>query len=177
MPTTDPTRRESPLSKSTMSALNKAGEIKARSEKEAFESSLYFICTKNIESPIEQILYIALSTIKDVYWGSDSLTIQYQQEIGKYRVDFEVICTSISGGGKRVVVECDSQAFHERTEQERRYEKARDRFLQKQGYRAFHYTGKEIIEQPFRIASEIVAFVCDEEFEHVFGCYENYANA
>lgn len=65
---------------------------------------------------------------------------------------------------KVVIIECDSQQFHERTEPERRYEKARDRFLQVEGYKIFHYTGASIKNNSLDIAKEIIAYVldCDE---------------
>jgi len=31
----------------------------------------------------------------------------------------------------------------------------RDRFIQSQGLKIFHYTGKEITDDPFRVAGEI----------------------
>ena len=94
------------------------------------------------------------------------LGIKPQKQIGKYRVDFSVYYGTYPTNEKRikapkrsqqhpagmimseVIVECDSQEFHERTERERRYEKARDRYLQSNGFVVFHYTGSEIIKRP-----------------------------
>lgn len=141
-----------------------------------------------IESPIEQILYLAIKTVCRINWcektlentphGSISTGVHVypQYEIGKYRVDFFVEFSRIDYINsdksnvvlkKTLVVECDSQQFHDRTEQERRYEKKRDRFLQKQGHKIFHFTGKEIKDEPFRIAAEIIAFVTDESVEDI----------
>jgi len=61
------------------------------------------------------------------------------------------------------VVECDSQQFHERTEEERRYEKARDRFLQKKGYKIFHYTGADIKSNYKKIVREIIRYALERE--------------
>lgn len=142
----------------------------------------------NIESPIEQILYVSLRALSRITWHeknfentpdgaiSTGLHIFPQYEIGKYRVDFLVEFRhidylssndSINVLKKSVIVECDSQQFHDRTEQERRYEKKRDRFLQQQGYKIFHFTGKEIKDEPFRISAEILAFVTDESAEEI----------
>jgi very-short-patch-repair endonuclease len=130
-----------------------------------------------VDSPIEQALGIALFTVAKMNDLQDAdpldlpnggycvagLTIDPQFEIKPYRVDFRVVFNYPCWKGKEwreeVLVECDSQAFHERTEKERRYEKKRDRFLQKAGYKIFHYTGKEILSSPIKIASEILSFL------------------
>ena len=105
----------------------------------------------NITSPIEQLLYAAMLKTKSMY-GLNDLAISPQKKFGKYFVDFLI------EEDKPVIVECDSQTFHDRTEVERRYEKSRDRFLQKQGIHVFRYTGKEIIENPTKIAEEILEY-------------------
>src|SRR3990167_7649289 len=90
-----------------------------------------------IKSPIEQMLYTALICCREltgiIHWDQHShkdtplhgfygLDIQPQARHGIYRVDFH--CTyadyAMSMKGKRndLVVECDSQEFHERTERE-----------------------------------------------------------
>lgn len=139
----------------------------------------------DITSPIEQYLHVAVRTIAQVLclddFACDSFDGQMwntgfyvlpQHRIDQYRVDFligyktyplrnpsgEYIQTT-----KEVVVECDSQAFHERTEAERRYEKARDRHLQRNGYTVFRYTGKEILQAPFRVAADIIAYIAPHE--------------
>jgi very-short-patch-repair endonuclease len=113
------------------------------------------------------------------------LSISSQVHIGKYRVDFKVgygtylnCAVRIKAPKKiqesnnhtifsEVIVECDSQAFHERNEKERRYEKARDRFLQSNGYCVYHYTGTEIIKRPMEIAAEIISFVTGIDVENI----------
>jgi len=135
-----------------------------------------------IKSPIEQLLYTALKA-SVICTGDDPAQpveiqgkeymigkgIYPQKKIGKYRVDFLVIEYDRGEGKtqtrKSLIVECDSQEWHERTESERRYEKARDRYLQNQGYKVFHYTGKEIIEDAFKIAEEIFRFLDECEIE------------
>ena len=128
-----------------------------------------------MESPIEWIVYISLNTLvklnsdlkiaepietpKGTYSGG--LFIHPQNRIDKYRIDFLISYDMPLWKGKEyrkeVVVECDSQEFHERKEADRRYEKGRDRHIQKRGYRIFRYTGREIIDQPFVVASEILS--------------------
>jgi very-short-patch-repair endonuclease len=117
--------------------------------------------------------------------GVAGLGLNPQKQIGKYHVDFLVWYGTYSSRSSRikapkkvqgsnnemiiseVVVECDSQEFHERSEKERRYEKARDRFLQSNGYAVFRYTGSEIVKRPMEIAAEIISFVTGIDIENL----------
>lgn len=164
------------------SYLNRCGDIIAEFERDSFGYNLaHEFDDLKIESPIEQLLYAALHLVAKLNYidmmdtikvGEVEITgglfVNPQAQIGKYRVDFLVSFTKPCllkqaledpSQSRTVVVECDSQQFHERTEQERRYEKARDRHLLKAGYNSLHFTGKEIIEDPSRIASEVLAHV------------------
>ena len=162
--------------KEVLSVIDKCSKMYATCKEEDFNQSLLDMCCYGTDnSPIEQMLYCAVETVRRVTslpsirpelvngeWHPLGFTITPQFQIDKYRVDFLV---SYSKPVKcdtdilenRVVVECDSQQFHERTEKERRYEKARDRYLYSKGYTVFHFTGKEIIEDPFKVACEVVA--------------------
>lgn len=141
----------------------------------------------HIDSPIEQILYTAMiATAKitstgmaddpfksdDGEWHVLGLHVSPQYQVGKYRADFRVTYEYHSSGGlpltaigprpyaiNAVLVECDSQQFHERSERERRYEKQRDRYFASQGFKVFHFTGSEIVSNPWRVAAEILAEV------------------
>lgn len=133
-----------------------------------------------IDSPIEQLLYAALHFVLDReglvhvsenvvapldYWGSGCHIIS-QYEIGPYKIDFKVSYQTyifIKGNAEcrvnNVLVECDGHEFHDKNESQRRYEKKRDRFLVNQGYKIFHFIGKEIIDDPLSVASEILSSV------------------
>jgi very-short-patch-repair endonuclease len=132
----------------------------------------------DIESPIERIFYSALLCFikyaelpeEDILTTCDSkhflfgIKIISQYEIGKYKVDFLIRWSKIEKGAqktKELIVECDSQEWHERTESERRYEKKRDRYLAKKGYTVYHFTGKEIIENPIKVAADTIHFFYD----------------
>lgn len=139
-----------------------------------------------IESPIERMLYAALVTLGKLENLGETepenngdfvivhgLHISPQYKIGKYRVDFLVSYgidifsipkeKTIFSVGQELVVECDGTEWHERTEKERRYEKERDRFIQTEGYKIFRYTGKEITDAPFKVASEIFTYVVGQK--------------
>lgn len=156
--------------------------------KDGFDIGLYLeYCHYNIISPIEQILLCALRTIINLNYIEEAtrilidgklilegLAIWPQYQIEKYRVDFFMeynLCAHKSPTVKSLIIECDSQEFHERSEEERRYEKARDRFLSAQGYKIFHYTGAEIIKNPLKIAKEILTFLTErEDIQEDYNC-------
>lgn len=166
------------------SFIDTCSEIVGRWASDNFNMSLWQDCigyekneTLNMSSPIEHILYCALGTLGRINHYEDAepieiqgkhyvsgLGINWQKVIGKYRVDFEVF-NSDRSESKTVLVECDSHQFHERTEKERRYEKERDCWLKKQGYTVLRFTGKEIIEDPFNVAAEILSFIVNDSSE------------
>ncbi len=179
------------LPKNVLKVIDEASKIVGNFESDMFNMSKWNECFDcNIYSPIEQILYVAFEAVRQIlsydnddpeeFQGQDvilgmGLTPQYN--IGKYRVDFLAFYGRISGKKyltKQVIVECDSQEFHERTEKERRYEKARDRFFQREGYTALHITGKEIIENPYRVAAEIISFLAGATAEDIMGEVEQF---
>lgn len=126
------------------------------------------------ESPIEELILFALcivcnekaDTVRyraeghefgDLDIGIDAFWIEPQANLGRYRVDFlvEYGAHVRQPEGKRtpyeyewatkgLVLECDGHAFHERTKDQAKRDKERDRELQKMGYLVFHYTGSEI---------------------------------
>jgi len=135
-----------------------------------------------IQSPIEQLFYSAFKTILELNYipthdcfvidGRDrvfGMLIQPQFSIQTYRVDFYIRWFGYNPNGtpepKSVIVECDSQQWHERTEQERRYEKRRDRDLARLGLHTFRFTGKEIKDEPFQPAAEVCSYLTDYSTE------------
>lgn len=136
-----------------------------------------------IISPIERMMYMALWATSRMYGIPDSdpinfgkeaivlygISIKPQYRIGRYRVDFLVtlekrihnnrLARTILDKPMDVIVECDSQEWHERSERERRKEKQRDRYLISKGYRVFHYTGKEITDDALKPADEVIRFI------------------
>lgn len=91
-----------------------------------------------------------------------------QQSIGKYRVDFMLgryssdFETGPIGPTKNIlirlpliVVECDGHDFHEKTKEQARKDKSRDRFLVTRGYRVLRFTGSEIHQDAESCAQEV----------------------
>ncbi|MBU2395733.1 MAG: endonuclease domain-containing protein [Gammaproteobacteria bacterium] len=160
--------------------INKCAEDVGNVKMDTFSYGIHSICLDyEIESPIEQMLLCALKSV--AYFNSiheaepydfngetylDGLSIYPQVKIGRYRCDFEVGYNIVKRNCiqecKAVLVECDSQQFHERNESERRYEKMRDRYFISKGYKTFHFTGSEIVKNPLDVAVEIISYVMDE---------------
>lgn len=170
--------------------LNKCSEIVGKYEQDSFDVNEYFTLIENpIDSPIEQIFRISFQTLtrtnniseydnavspnNDIYMSGISLI--HQVNIGKYRVDFVALYRgSFSDKEKKVIIECDSQQFHDRSERERSYEKQRDRFLQTQGYTVYRFTGSEIIKDSFRCAAEVISFITGYDVKEIEESVINY---
>lgn len=100
-----------------------------------------------------------------------------QYGIGDYRVDFVLI--RIEGNWidwrsesfkvfvlPKVIVECDGHDFHEKDREQAKKDKARDRFLQAEGFRVFRFTGSEIVQDPIKCAQEVNRFFFREAARH-----------
>jgi very-short-patch-repair endonuclease len=127
---------------------------------------------RHCESPIEEIFLekalFSNNGYTDVVWNEFpgafdhehsgfGACFEMQAEIGPYRVDF--LFTTYSDGFKRkLVVECDGHDFHEKTKEQARRDKARDRYFAKHGISVIRFSGSEI----YRDADE-----CKEELETV----------
>lgn len=189
---------ESEIPENVLGYLAKCSGIVGRFHDDIFNQDTWlFIKENGIASPIEQLLYCALSTAQKLSFIPDlnpkidgdqlfmyGLYISPQVEIGKYRVDFVVQYnephrmrpseTKPSEKVQEVIVECDSQEWHERTEKERRYEKARDRYFTVKGYKVFHFTGKEITDDPFKVACEVISYVTGQPVDELFDSKAKY---
>ena len=84
---------------------------------------------KAIYTPIEEKLLSVLNTHK--------LSYQSQVRIGRHIVDFLV---TLEDGNKKVIVECDSKAYHDPDK-----DRERDKVLAREGYPICHFSGAEIL--------------------------------
>lgn len=134
------------------------------------------------ESVIEKLLYIALIhrwflTLTFVHRPKYYRLIvlpQRKLKLGEQtiRVDFLVVLFEfayIKNTTKRkitnkaqVVVECDGHDYHERTKEQARRDRMRDRLLQTHGYPIFRFTGSEIYNDPEDCAMQIIQFLLKE---------------
>lgn len=91
----------------------------------------------------------------------DVLRIEPQAMIGPYRVDFVVRFRFDEKQKIEIVVECDGHDFHERTKEQASSDKARDRTLQRLGYRVFRFTGSDIHADARGCARDVIAAVME----------------
>lgn len=87
------------------------------------------------------------------------LNIWTQCKIGPYRVDFFLVLNGGDGSGATLVVECDGHAFHEKTKEQARRDKRRDRELAAAGTQVVRYTGSEINADPYGCARETLSLL------------------
>ena len=141
--------------------LFKASDVYGKFKAEEF-SQFMWTMSIGIRSPIEQLFliamylvaefnYVTLSIVQSFEHDNDDLLIIPQWQAGKYRIDFALRRHPID---RIVCVELDGHDFHDRDERQRRYEKARDRFLTAEGYSVLHFTGAEIVKDPCAAALE-----------------------
>lgn len=103
------------------------------------------------------------------FGSGEIVTIYPQASIGDYRVDFLIdrvdeLPEPVEGKPAKewpvkrytsqLIVECDGHDFHEKTKEQAKRDKKRDRELQKCGYAVFHFTGSEIWNDAFKCAAE-----------------------
>ena len=104
----------------------------------------------------------------DLGGGPEYFTIQPQAQIGKYRADFLVTYHDLSKtywerSGERdslapfsLVVEVDGHDFHERTKDQARRDKKRDRDIQNLGFMVLRFTGSDVWADPLKCATEVL---------------------
>lgn len=107
-------------------------------------------------TPIEKIMYAILMRVADeiyfCYNHNFEIGIQYQKQIDKYRVDFLV---TANYSNDKIIIECDGHDFHEKTKEQAKHDKEKDRYLTSLGYKILHYTGSEIYNDFCHIEHEL----------------------
>lgn len=84
-----------------------------------------------------------------------------------YRLDFALFYERNWGEEEiKIAIECDGHDFHEKTREQARRDKARDRYLQSKGWVIARYTGSEIVKDAEAIVDEIdrLGRLRDEEY-------------
>lgn len=167
--------------------LARTSELYGQAKAEHFSQDMFCNCLeRGMESPLEHLVWIAVHAMCAVRFvdvnpapevgRNNQMTVQRgiylspQVQVGKYRVDFVISQSGIAPEDQfgPVVLELDGHAFHDKDKHQRSYEKARDRYLVKQGYRVLHYTGSDVVKDPFAVAHEaleMVAFFGGTEIE------------
>jgi very-short-patch-repair endonuclease len=135
-------------------------------------------------SPIESDLLIALvvrgvvgglpdSWIKDSYqqfpdaypvgsfYGMGSRVLLVQCPVGSYRADLAIV--DLDRVSAPIAIEADGHDFHERTKEQARHDRQRDRWFSSSGWRVLRFTGSEIYRDAAAVAEEVVQFVSQED--------------
>lgn len=98
------------------------------------------------QSPIEKSMLAGLLEKLPKHF-----TVQPQARINYMTVDF-----AVTGGARKMVVECDGHDYHERTKEQAASDKSRDRRLQAAGWLVFRFTGSEIFRDARACADEVL---------------------
>lgn len=151
---------------------------------ERIESVLYgieeFSKNKNL-TPIEQIMHCIL------LWVEEELSKEYgccsecgpiifcvpQLKIGEYKADFEISFRS-NGPNEKYIIECDGHEFHEKTKEQAKHDKQRDRFLVSKGYKVLRFSGSEIYNDYRKIKEELFSTFNNDYINYInslWGCY------
>lgn len=162
--------------------LHRASDLHGQSQTLGFSQRMHDMMWDRLESPIEDLFWIACNVLceasfidlePDPRWPY-GVTINPQENIGSYRVDFmltRVLSPKRFHGPKEfapVVIELDGHDFHDKDKRQRSYEKARDRYLVRQGYRILHFTGSDVVADPFKVAHEALSLLdifADEQYD------------
>ena len=122
------------------------------------------------ESPIEEVMYLALVNLFQYFSIFQAryfveITTQRVIETGSrtYRTDISVEVhdlktLNLDTDQYRVfkfAVECDGHEFHEKTKEQVRNDRKRERFLMKNGYTVIRFAGSEIYDDAQKCALEV----------------------
>jgi very-short-patch-repair endonuclease len=103
-----------------------------------------------------------------VYGSHAQISRQVEVDAGgrRYRLDF-VLChdpvaarmmDALSIECPRVAVEVDGHAFHERTPEQVAHRNERDRALQRDGWRVFHFSWSELTQRPEQCLLDLLEY-------------------
>jgi very-short-patch-repair endonuclease len=106
------------------------------------------------------------------YPHSRVILITPQKTWKKYRIDFEITSVLFDPGSearlidKTIFVECDGHDFHERTKDQAKRDRSKDRAIQSAGIKILRFTGSEIWSNPLSCTNEILAAIGLDECEN-----------
>lgn len=136
-----------------------------------YVETMYAEDIKKCESPIERQLFTNLVYTQFMEQNSHAaydfhvfpqkkLIIQFSDKEASYRIDFWVTFWEKKNPENTIdiLVECDGHEFHEKTKEQAKRDKMKDRHLQRAGYKILRYTGSEIYKNSFKCADEIITF-------------------
>lgn len=155
----------------------------AQHEALRFEEAVLHAC-RDCESPIEALVVAALYKTSRIgienlhFLGTKTVSkdpdfdeaafVYTQIPIGEYRADILIHDATLPlelGQPRWMIIECDGHDYHERTKEQARRDKRRDRYFTSKGYKVLRFTGSEIWADPDACAEEIVEnLACNDHF-------------
>jgi very-short-patch-repair endonuclease len=106
----------------------------------------------------------------DGKWAVGPAGLLAQPQYDRYRPDFG-ICTWVHPEDEAppfiVIVEVDGHDFHEKTKEQARRDKSRDRFMAATEARVFHFTGSEVYRDAQACAVEVFEYVLKHQQRHL----------
>jgi very-short-patch-repair endonuclease len=114
-----------------------------------------------ISSPIEQIFLLEWKFV-----GLDKkLNVRLaphepvDTEVGSYTVDFLIVPEDPSLENVKIAIELDGHEFHEKTQQQVRKDKARERAIVQQGVTVLRFSGSEVVRDGRGCVEEVEKFL------------------
>jgi very-short-patch-repair endonuclease len=96
-------------------------------------------------------VYLAgASCLGAVRAGGMSWALMHQLPLGRYVADFAIV-----GADGKVVVECDGHDFHERSKEQAKKDRRRDRWMQSEGWLVLRFTGSELWNDAHACGEEV----------------------
>ena len=122
-----------------------------------------------IESPIEAIFYAWWCAFQGVMSPYGTFLLDPQLPVtacgNSYRLDFAIRSSLESSRKPLIAVELDGHDFHERTPEQVERRNARDRDLQHDGWKIFHFSGREVKLQPLKCVAEVYGYALLDRFQ------------
>jgi very-short-patch-repair endonuclease len=122
-----------------------------------------------IKSPIEQAFFLAMKD--EMQWienkrGVHATFFDPQHKISSdkniYYADFGIGVLLDDDTSLKWAIECDGHDFHEKTKEQARRDKQRERAILGAGYTVIRFTGSEIHQDPYKCAQEVYSLILAE---------------
>lgn len=118
------------------------------------------------ESPIESAFLMGFASAWREHSDRDRIVVLLQRPVGRYRMDFH-ITRFVKDEGRvsatqEVFVETDGQKFHDRTPEQARRDRQRDRkVLARTSWPTLRFSGSEVLADPAACGREVLDTLCE----------------
>ena len=135
--------------------------FKRRMAKEFEVEFTHMINTNTISSPIEQIFllewkFAGLDKKLNVHLAPHE---PVTTEVGSYEVDFLIVPADPTLEKVKIAIELDGHEFHEKTQQQVRKDKVRERAIVQQGVTVLRFSGSEVVRNGRGCVEEVEKFL------------------